>query len=296
MKKNILVVVYAIFLVFIDVQRSGAQTSNFTPMNIVVILDTSNRISEQRHPGQVERDIEIIEEVAARFVEKTKTHISASKTLKYEDRFTVVIPSQPSIPPVPRKITKNLTIEGPREELSSLRGGSGILTHLDEQKEALCSELPKLYEFVGQHRQTGSDIWEWFKYQAESYFFESHQNIVICISDGYLNFDKNIETGRFPRTFMRVSQLRGDPDYERKIRGDQGLRPINKDFSRYKIDFLMTEIQLQTDTSGAPYQKDFQIITLYWETWLNSMGIKSVAFGKVGYPVGQKVRNLMQNR
>ena len=187
---------------------------------------------------------------------------------------------------------KDLTITD--KDRDSHRSLAGINTDVENRKQVFLNTLDTLYEFVRQHNHTGSDIWEWFKYEAESYFSESHQNIVICISDGYLNFDNRIEDMRIPRTYMQVSKLRNDPEWEQKIRGSEGLLTIGKDLSRYNIDFLMGEIQLQTDKNGVPYQKDFQIITLYWEVWLNAMKIKSTDFGKVGHPVGQKVKNLIE--
>ena len=101
---------------------------------------------------------------------------------------------------------------------------------------------------------------------------------------------------RIPRTYMQVKELRDDPQWKQKIQSGEGLLTIGQDFSRYNIDFLMSEIHLQTDENNVPYQKDFQIITFYWEVWLKAMKIKSTDFGKVGHPVGQKIRNLIEQR
>lgn len=290
------VTICTLFLSLLDVNTSDGQAPksrlSHGAVNVIVILDTSNRVSEKKNPGQIERDKEIIEEIATEFEKVAKRHILESDGLQYEDRLTIVIPSQPGVPPLPGQIMKTLRIEDKNKE--SHKTLAGINADIEKRKQSLLGELDKLYEFVGQHKQTGSDIWEWFKYQAESYFSASHRNIVVCISDGYLNFDKKIEAKRIPRTYMQVSKLRDDPEWEQKIRGGEGLLTIGKDFSRYNIDFLMGEIQLQTDKDGVPYQKDFQIITLYWEVWLNAMKIKSTDFGKVGHPVGQKVKNLIE--
>ena len=285
--KIIAIVFYLTFLIILNIAASE-------PLNIVIVLDTSDRISDEKHPGQIERDKEIIEEIATEFEKVTKRHILASEKLQYHDQLAIAIPNQPSVPPVPRQIMKDLTIAD--KDKGSHRSLAGINTDVENRKQVLLNTLDTLYEFVRQHRHTGSDIWEWFKYEAESYFSESHQNIVICISDGYLNFDNIIEDMRIPRTYMQVKKLREDPQWQQKIQGGEGLLTIGKDFSRYNIDFLMSEIQLQTDENNVPYQKDFQIITLYWEVWLKEMKIKSTNFGKVGHPIGQKIRNLIEQR
>ena len=281
------------YLTFSMFSNIGA-SAEAKPMNIVIILDTSDRISDEKRPGQIERDKEIIEEIVTEFEKVTERHILASERLQYQDRLTIAIPNQPSVPPVPRQIVKDLTIAD--KDSGSHRSLAGIKADVKNRKQVFLKTLDTLYEFVRQHRHTGSDIWEWFKYEAESYFSESHQNIVICISDGYLNFDNRIENMRIPRTYMQVRELRDDPQWKQKIQGGEGLLTIGQDFSRYNIDFLMSEIQLQTDENNVPYQKDFQIITFYWEVWLKAMKIKSTDFGKVGHPVGQKIRNLIEQR
>lgn len=59
-------------------------------------------------------------------------------------------------------------------------------------------------------------------------------------------------------------------------------------------ELYTTGVPFQTDENNVPYQKDFQIITLYWEVWLKEMKIQSINFGTVGHPIGQKVRNLIE--
>ena len=288
--KTIVLVFYLTFLMILNIGASAKAK----PVNIIIILDTSDRISDEKHPGQIERDKEIIEETVTEFEKVTKRHILASEKLEYQDRLTIAIPNQPGVPPVPRQIMKDLAIADKNRD--SHRSLAGINADVENRKQIFLNTLDTLYEFVRQHKHTGSDIWEWFKYEAESYLSESHQNIIICISDGYLIFDNIIEDMRIPRTYMRVKELRDDPQWKQKIQGSEGLLTIGQDFSRYNIDFLMSEIQLQTDENKVPYQKDFQIITLYWEVWLKAMKIKSTNFGKVGHPVGQKIRNLIEER
>ena len=285
------IIAIVLYLTFSIVSTIGAAKAS-KPLNIIIIIDTSDRVSDERHPGQIERDKELIKEIVNEFEKVTKQHINESEGLQYDDRLAVVIPNQPGVPPVPRQIIRNLTIRDEnRNDHSTL---AGIKRDVEDRKQKLLEALDTLYEFVRQHRHTGSDIWEWFRYEAESYFLENRRNIVVCISDGYLNFDNIIEANRIHRTYMQIARVRNNPNWKQEIQGDKGLLPIGKDFSRYKVDFLMSEIQLQTDENSIPYQKDFEIITFYWEAWLKTMGIESTDFGKVGQDVGQKIKNLIE--
>ena len=292
-KLKFFVAICTLFLNLLNVNTSDGQSpESHLPINIIVILDTSDRVSNEKHPDQAERDIDIVEDIVIQFEEIVKRNVRQGSELAYQDRFSIVVPDQPTVPPIPLRILRSLTIEDPRD-LGSVKA---IHRDLQTKRKTLRGGLEQLYRLVQEHPQTGSDIWEWFKYGAESYFSESHRNIVICISDGYLNFDNRIENMRIPRTYMQVKKLRDDPQWKQKIQSGEGLLTIGQDFSRYNIDFLMSEIQLQTDENKVPYQKDFQIITLYWEVWLKAMKIKSTDFGKVGHPVGQKIRNLIEQR
>lgn len=294
---KIFVVACTVFLTLVNVNKSDGQESlppNF--LNIIVILDTSDRVSRERHPRQIKRDIEIVAKIVTQFEKVVREHIDQSEELAYEDSLTVVVPNQPTVPSIPWEISEHLTIEDPRTPTTT--GPGDLRNALKKQKEALLGKdigtsndgedvdeassgkIHDLYKCVEQHEQTGSDIWSWFKYEAVDYFSSDHQNLIICLSDGYLNFDWNIEARRLPGTFMRVRELRDDPNWQQRIHGGEGLSPIGKDFSPLNVKFLMGEITLQGDSSGIPYQQDFDIIKEFWKTWLNSMGIQDIDFRK----------------
>ena len=111
-----------------------------------------------------------------------KVNVGKSTEFAYQDQLTIIVPDQPTVPPIPLKIMMNLTIEDPGDYKSV----SAIHEDLKKTRDALPSELSKLYEFVQEHKQTGSDIWDWFQYEAVDYLSAAHQNLIICLSDGYL--------------------------------------------------------------------------------------------------------------
>ena len=291
---KIFIIVCAVFFSFLngcesDEQESASpsdeqESASPNVLNIIVILDTSDRTG---HRDQIERDIEIVKKIAVQFVEVAKEHIGLS-ALAYEGSLTVVVPNQPSVPSIEWKIMEKLTIKG--GEWDSIQE---MEDYFEQQKKALLEGMSQLYEFVGKHPQTGSDIYEWFKYEAEGYFNEKKRNLIICLSDGYLNFDRNIEARRLPGTYMRVRELRDDPDWKQRLLDGEGLKPIGEDFSSYNVKFLMLEIVPQRDGEGIPYQNEFDIIKAYWDTWLNSMGIKGADFMRHGRPPINKIESFI---
>lgn len=279
----------AVFIVFFSLlidDISDAQPSNPPHphiLNIVVILDTSDRL---QHDGQVERDIRIIEQILTEFIEVTTVQINQSEHLGYFERLAVVIPDQSKMPALPPEMTEKLEIKDSGDH----RNLKNVFDDLKNQKQALLAELPKICAHVLQHKQTGSDIYAWFRDEASDYLRKDRRNVIICISDGYLIFDKDIQDERAPNTYMKVKELRDDPEWKQKIQKSHGLAKIDLDFRVHDVTFLMVEIALRTNDSGVPYQRDFQIIKCYWQTWLNAMGITKVNFLKQGRPVARKIQ------
>ncbi len=298
--KVFVVVLCVIFFSFLNVKTSDGETLKsplFKPVNIIVILDTSDRISKKKHPGQMERDRYIVEEIVKQFQEVVIGHIDQADNLEYEDRLEVVVPDQPGVDSIPPSIMKKLKIEHPLgREFASLEGASGIFTDLDNQKKVLLDEMPNLFKDVQKHEpHPGSDIWSWFDLEAKDYLLENHQNLIICISDGYLDFEEKIKRGRNKGTYMEVEKYRNKPDWKQKIQSGGGLSPIEEDFSHYDVKFLMLEIALRSErNSDVPYQIDFNIIREYWKTWLKSMGIKDTDFIKQGRPVRRKIESFFK--
>lgn len=260
---------YILFLTFLIVNHSDSQVSN-APVNIVVIIDTSDRVSKDKHPDQRERDINVLKEIIDQFYELVKPTIMKGGTIEIPHRLTFVVPDQPRSERPPDEIIKKLTIEAPKKRSEN--------PDFQKKKKELIGAISELYDYVQQHTQTGSDIWDWFRAQAKSPLSIDHQNLIICLCDGYLNFDIDIEANRPKGTYMRVGALRDKPkEALNKIKnGSEGLLAINN-FSSFKVKFLMFEIRLR-EQNGVKYFEDFSIIQTYWETWLNAMDIQDTQF------------------
>ena len=277
-KINITVVMYILFLIFLNVSHSDSKVSD-APVNIVVIIDTSDRVSKERHPDQRERDINILKEIVDQFYKLVEPTIMKGGTIKTPHSLTFAVPDQLKTSDPPDKIINKLTIEAPKKRSENPK--------FQKKKQELIDAISELYDYVQQHPQTGSDIWDWFRSQAEPSFSKDHQNLIICLSDGYLNFDIDIAKKR-RGTYMRVGALRDDPEAVNKIKnGSEGLRRLVKNFSDFNIKFLMLEIRLREE-DGVKHFHDFDIIQAYWETWLNAMGIEDTKFFEQLGPGGLK--------
>ena len=283
---NVVVVVYILFLIFLNVSHSDSNASD-APVNIIVIIDTSDRVCKERHPDQRERDIDILKKIVNQFHEFFEEEIKTGKIKNH--KLNLVVPHQSKTKNPSNGIIGKLTITAPKKR-------SGYREFL-KKKQELIDAIPELYDHVQQHPQTGSDIWDWFRSQARSPLSTDHHNRIICLSDGYLNFDIDIEQKRPKGTYMRVGALRDDPEGVNKIKnGSEGLRPVGH-FSDFNIKFLMLEVRLREE-DGVKHFQDSDIIEAYWETWLNTMGIKDTEFFEQLDPGGLKnmIENFIQSK
>ena len=248
------------------------------PINIVVILDTSDRVSKERNPNQLEKDIVIVKGIANLFAELLLDE------LRYQERHTwlrhclaFVVPEQPETTPIPQDVIGKLKIwptNKDRESASARR--------VKEMRDELLAAIDGLYQLVEKgERFTGSDIWKWFRASGAEYLKPNTRNYIICISDGYLDFNRSIQRGR-PKIgnktsyipYPQVVKFRNDPNWESKLSSEgHGLLEIEKDFSPYDVKFLMVEIKLR-------HMLDLPILKKYWQTWLRSMGITDSEFAE----------------
>ncbi len=237
------------------------------PVNIIVILDTSDRISTTKNPHQVEKDIKIAENIVNIFEEK---FVRPNLYIGSKDTLAFVVPEQPNVPAISQQTLANLKIWRTHKQRSS---GA---PEFKKMKTGLMEAISELYQYVSKQNQfTGSDIWSWFRNSAEVYLKHDALNYIICLSDGYLDFNNNIQINRPKRTYIPYSQVvkfRNTPNWKQKFHAeDHGLLEIGKDFGDYNVKFLMVEITHR-------HMLDLEIIKVYWQTWLKTMGITNSQF------------------
>ena len=271
--KNVCVV----FFMFIVVWQAAGQVSKDTvstvseAVNIVIILDISDRIDPSSNPytskDQAQRDRKIIEFIADLYlnlVERYVTkHIEVGRMpdeIPYE--LTIAIPKQPKAPVIRSEITENLIIKDIKNR-----------PDLKDKKASMLNSIDNLYKWK-KNPFTGADIWGWFgNYAKYALKKDGFHNYIICLSDGYLKFNPDIEKKvkymDIPK--MREERKNNPKNWKEKI---PLLPPITEDFSDYNIKFMMVEIHPRVDKEiGFENQADFEIIKAHWQKWLNDIGI-----------------------
>lgn len=278
MKKDIKVLasVFAVTLLLLTVgctsdkseaKNISSETSLMKSVNIIVIIDTSDRVSQTKNPHQVKKDIKITESIVNIFEEK---FVRPNLYIGSKDTLAFVVPEQPNIAPIQQQTLMNLKIW----PTSQQRAGGA--PEFKKMKTKLIGAIDELYQSVSKQKVfTGSDVWKWFRDSAEVYLKPDALNYIICLSDGYLDFNHNIQIERPKRTYIsyrQVAKLRETPNWKQKFHAEKhGLLEIGEDFSNYNVKFLMVEI-------AHRHMLDLEIVKEYWQTWLKSMGITDSQF------------------
>ena len=242
-----------------------------TPTNIIVILDISDRVSKAKHPNQAQKDIQIAKAVRAVFDQLVKR----SGYTQTFDRLTFAVPKQPNTEPIPATLSDGLKIWSTDE--SRDRGSPGYTA----KRAELIQAVDELYQFVEERNEfTGSDIWDWFRSSGKGYLKQGMDNYIICVTDGYLDFNASIQHNRIivgKKTsyipYAQVRRFREDPTSWKQTFDTEGhgLLEIGKDFSAFNVKFLMVEMELR-------HMGDYEILVKYWDSWLQSMGITDTQF------------------
>ena len=250
-----------------DAKNISSETSLMKPVNIIVIIDTSDRVSQTKNPHQVKKDIKITESIVNIFEEK---FVRPNLYIGSKDTLAFVVPEQPNVDPIQQQTLMNLKIWPTPEQRA---GGA---PEFKKMKTKLIGAIGELYQSVSKQKVfTGSDVWKWFRDSAEVYLKPDALNYIICLSDGYLDFNHNIQIERPKGTYIsyrQVAKLRETPNWKQKFHTEKhGLLEIGEDFSNYNVKFLMVEI-------AHRHMLDLEIVKEYWQTWLKSMGITDSEF------------------
>lgn len=265
---NTILIVFSILIIGCTAPPSDGNPGK--PSNIIVILDTSDRVSKTKNANQAKTDIEIAKGIVDLFERRVRKDLY----IRSHHRIAFVVPEQPDTTPIPQEIIEKMMISPTDED--RLRGAPKFR----EVRKELLHTIDELYQFVEKRAVfTGADIWDWFRGSGEAYLKMDMQNYVICLTDGYLDFDRSIQIKRPKRgnktsyiPYHQIVRFRNDPNWRKKFDNEgHGLLEIERNFSAYDVKFLMVEIAHRD-------MLDLDIIKKYWKKWLSSMGITKSQF------------------
>jgi hypothetical protein len=231
-------------------------------LNISVLLDLSDRIEE---PKTISKDVAYLSSLANAFLQ----HINTKKSVLLEDRIQLFFNPEPTSGEI-NEIAENLNIHFNKDSSVEL---------IKDTKRLYSTEPLKLYELAkadanGQKQNyPGSDIWRFFKDNAQDYSIDDcHRNILVILTDGYMYYEntqmkeENRTSYLTPNSLAKLN-LKSSKWKEEMEEKDLGFIPAAENLN----DLEVLVIGINSLNDDNPYAQD--IITEYWSKWFEEMGI-----------------------
>ena len=245
-------------------QAGNPQAGKVEPINVVVVLDLSNRLVKT--PGQADKDQAIIQSALKIFDERQKRQAYITSN----DLLRLVVAPQPDVP-----TSANDSMRIDMGEKRAKVGNKSLmgLPKFKAERERFERSLSRLYEQALAQPFTGADLYTFFCTELPRNFADPNRKTkVLVLTDGYLEFDRAYLSRRPDCTYMReLDKMRREKD-NWKGRFDKkklGLCPCPaQQFSNTEVLFLETAPLFK----GASVY-EFPIIEHYWTTWFDSMAL-----------------------
>ncbi|MBS4028339.1 MAG: hypothetical protein KGZ58_06845 [Ignavibacteriales bacterium] len=240
-----------------------------TQYNLLVLLDLSDRVLK---PRQVAKDTAIINYLFDFAVSDAKKNLFVNS----RNSFNIIVAPQNTDTVISNaiyRISSSLTIQ--LNNISAVKRR----TSLEKFKLIFFPALSELYSFALKNSNfVGADIWSFFKNDLKGMLQQTQnqndsiRNVLIVLTDGYLNFNSEIEKQReiegFKTSYME-RQFRNNPKWRKKfLTENHGLIPIDEDFG--SIEVLVLEINPLFPNQPS----ELDMIKTYWQQWFTEMKIK----------------------
>lgn len=250
--------------------RSSAGTKvSEAPLNVVVLLDLSNRLITTE--GQVEKDQAIL----SRILDIFELHQKKQAFITSKDRLSLLVASQPG---VVAASNDSLAIDMEEMRTNPSKQGRVGLQAFKEAKERFQYALGDLYSKALNSPYTGADIYSFFCNEFPTNFIrKGARNKLIVLTDGYLLFDAAYLSKRPECTYMRqLDKLRGAKANWQAYFEKQNLALCPCAGRAYPdTEVLMLETApLNRGTSVY----EIPIVEYYWTQWFESMGVPALVY------------------
>jgi hypothetical protein len=259
------VLAFLLGIIFIGSCTQHSKTEQKTaikPMNLVVLLDLSDRLTT---PEQVQRDTQLLHHIYRLFENRARRQFF----IQSKDRLQVLVAPQKTLPANIENFESRLRIlmpEVPLKERASF---------LKKNERIFFDAIDSLYAAAGKRtasEYSGSDIWKFFDQYLRNYMVHDTGTInkVVVLTDGYFDFeslkDKKQQGCRYSYSGAIMRQARNSKNNYRQLFDSCGLIPVV--FNQPNISVLAAEI-----SPKLSFETEAGILEALWLAWVKNMHI-----------------------
>lgn len=291
MKNNLILLFAATILLFgcapeveTDEDESEVVESASIPeqLNITILLDLSDRVTQEMEPSQSERDIQIV----ANLVKMFRNNMTEKGVFLSKDKIQILFKPAPTDPNI-NNIAKELSVD-----LSKL-DSKGKKKIYDNISEDFNTNIREIYDLTLKSKDwPGCDVWRFFKNDVNDLCIEKgseYRNILVIITDGYLYHKQSVEiienrssyvTGPYLKStgFRNNTQWRDKFDTE-----DYGL--INSGQTYENLEVMVLEVN-----PSKGHKNDEDILKAFIGKWFDEMKIGNYVIHNTDLPENTNTR------
>lgn len=250
-----------------------------TNLNVIIVPDLSTRIVDTlNNPGQINNDILLINHIWKSFETAVRLKMNS------KDRLIVDVTDVSQAQGQFRTVANNLIFD-----LSDHKNKSNRL-YFKEIGNRFSSSISHIYS-LAKSQPHGADYWFYFNQNLQrnikkSTLFDDYRNVLIIITDGYLEAQNKLKTGvafytgGYNQRVQAFSKLKNGSSLDEAI--TPYISPI-LDCSQHfpDLEVLILEVNPRKRKSieephdpGTP--RDLDILKKLWSDWLTRLEIKNV--------------------
>jgi len=244
-------------------------------LNLIVVPDLSKRIiDETNNPGQAVSDVKLLKYIFKAFEQRTKFKMNT------KDRLIVDVTDGGQAAGRFRTLADSMIID-----LSENKNAAHRKYFENYDKERFAKNIDSLYALALQYPR-GADYVEYFSgrlpdYIQESDLFSEYKNLLILITDGYLEPQHGPPySGSNAERFAIAKRMTGTDADEKVVLSVIKFPEIGRRFPTVKV--LVLEVRPRTKRSpqepfdsGTP--KDYDILRILWKDWFKRLGMANAA-------------------
>jgi hypothetical protein len=289
MKTNLIRLFAILFLFSCSEGKQGQQNSvtktaptntQVKQLNISLFLDLSDRINPQKHPQQIENDLEIVSNVTEYF----RKNMQKLGAYKAKGKIKVFFSPPPSVPAI-NSIANNLKID-----CKSMTNAQRKAVY-DTITDQFVKNLSNIFQqTVSTSAWEGSDIWRFFKDDVKDYCIEkdsTYRNILIILTDGYIYHKESVYKNGNRYSYLlenNIGKFRKMGWKDRIDRDDFGI--ITENHHLNNLEILVLEISAENNSNRI----DEDILKYVTEKWFKEMNVSKYKIYSTDLPANTKTR------
>jgi hypothetical protein len=244
-----------------------------TSLNLIIVPDLSKRIIDEiNNPDQITNDTILLNYIWKAFESYTKQRVNT------KPRLIVDITDEGQASGQFRFLADNLVFELPEHRTPHLRN-----IWFETVGNRYTKNIKALYA-LGKNNPIGADYWSYFrrnlsKHIQKSTLFDNYRNVLIIITDGYLEAEYKLYTGDLITRNAVVNKIKRGNLIEDAVLSKIKIPDIVQKFPTLEV--LILEVNERKRFSPQePKDKgtteDYDILMVLWRDWFKQIQVKNV--------------------